>query len=292
MSIRAATDALAEQFGFKYDNISPKGEGKQAARSKKEANKAEKPMKDKEKSSSPTSKPPSLTKKPSHTGVDSQPRVLVERKELQALQSERRSLFSRIDEASVEARTLRGEVSQREEILAATRVSAAQQQEVWARHDALRVEERDQARNQATVAEDKARIASEARAAAEADRARLREQLAVAEAESRRAQVEATRATQQLIAAQAEARKSEETATASVAQLREELGRERERAAAALDIQCAGARDAVVGIRQDGAQGRHGSPRRGRERPRFRARAAGHRHDRSQPCEARRRERV
>ena len=104
---------------------------------------------------------------------------------------------------------------------------------VWARHDALRCEERDAARQQAEQAEDRARTAAEARAAAEADRARLREQLAVAEAESRRAQTEATRCTQQLIAAQAEKAKSEEVHHATVSSLREELNRERERAAAA-----------------------------------------------------------
>ena len=187
----------------------------------------------KEKKTSSTSKVDLLkpSKKASHTGDVDQPRVLVERKELQALQGERRTLFARIDEAAAEARALRGEVTVREETLAHSRVTAAQQQEVWARHDALRCEERDAARTQAAQAEDQARVAGEARAAAEADRARLREQLAVSEAESRRAQTEATRSTQQLIAAQAEMRKADETHKSSTIQLREELGRERERAA-------------------------------------------------------------
>jgi hypothetical protein len=55
--------------------------------------------------------------------------VLVERKELQSLQSERRALFSRIDEAAAEARALRGEVQSREDQVSRARVSAAQQQE-------------------------------------------------------------------------------------------------------------------------------------------------------------------
>lgn len=192
-----------------------------------------------------TSKPSVMkesTKKKSPTGLrsgskrevdDSQPRILVERKELQSLQSERRALFSRIDEAAAEARSLREEVMSREEQVSAARLSSAQQQQVWARHDALRCEERDQARLNAEKAEERARAAGEARASAEADRARLREQLAVSEAESRRAHTEATRSTQQLIAAQAEMAKAQEVHAAAVAQLREELARERERAVAA-----------------------------------------------------------
>ena len=141
--------------------------------------------------------------------------------------------FSRIDEAAAEARSLREEVMSREEQVSAARLSSAQQQQVWARHDALRCEERDQARLNAEKAEERARAAGEARASAEADRARLREQLAVSEAESRRAHTEATRSTQQLIAAQAEMAKAQEVHAAAVAQLREELARERERAVAA-----------------------------------------------------------
>ena len=212
-----STDALTEQLqGFRFERVPQKVE-----KGRKEPSRS---AKDKE---------PSRAKRASHRGDDAQPRVLVERKELQALQSERRTLFSRIDDAAAEARALRDEVAEREETMAASRVSAAQQQEVWARHDALRVEERDQARAQAAQAEDRARLSGEARAAAEADRARLREQLAVSEAEGRRAQVEATRATQQLVAAQTEARKAEDAATAVLAQVKEELARERERAAAA-----------------------------------------------------------
>jgi hypothetical protein len=80
------------------------------------ATKATKATKDKSKKSPPSSNV-------------SAPRVLVERKELQSLQSERRALFSRIDEAAAEARALRGEVQSREDQVSRARVSAAQQQE-------------------------------------------------------------------------------------------------------------------------------------------------------------------
>lgn len=224
-----APDLDAALRGFRFERIAEKPTVASKMKTAKEKALGISPAKDKDKSP----KDKDRAKKKSHAGDDSQPRVLVERKELQALQSERRALFGRIDEAAAEARELRGELTARDEALAQQRVVAAQQEEVWARHDALRCEERDTARAQAEQAEQRARAANEARAAAEADRTRLREQLAISEAENRRAVTEATRATQQLIAAQSEGRKADEAHTAALAQLRDELGRERERAAAA-----------------------------------------------------------
>lgn len=181
-----------------------------------------------------TTPPKKPTKKPSIDGSDAQPRVLVERKELQSLQAERRTLFMRIDEKEAEVRNARNEVVEKEEALAQARVAAAQQHEVWNRHDALRCEERDTARIQAQAAEERAKVAGEARAHAEAERTRLREQLAVSEAESRRAQLEATRAVQQMDAARAQVRDAEAGHHEALHALRDELSRERERAAAAV----------------------------------------------------------
>ena len=166
-------------------------------------------------------------------GKDTQPRVLVERKELQSLQAERRTLFSRIDDANNEAKETRDLLKQREDDLNVARVAAVQQQEVWARHDALRCEERDTARSQCEAAEERLRLASEARSAAEIERTRLREQLAVCEAEAKRAQLEASKATTALEASRHELRRAEEASQSSMRDVREELGRERERAAAA-----------------------------------------------------------
>ena len=87
----------------------------------------------------------SSSRKPAADGGESQPRVLVERKELQALQAERRTLFGRVDEAVAQQQALRQQLDEKEEALHAARVAAAQQQEVWVRHDALRCEERESA---------------------------------------------------------------------------------------------------------------------------------------------------
>lgn len=70
--------------------------------------------------------PKEAPRKKAADGSDSQPRVLVERKELQALQSERRTLFGRIDEVAEEAKALRETVRQREEEINVARVAAAQ----------------------------------------------------------------------------------------------------------------------------------------------------------------------
>ena len=183
--------------------------------------------------SSTTSLKVTPKKKPGVDGGDAAPRVLVERKELQSLQAERRTLFGRMDDAAAEAKELRDTIREREEEINVARVAAAQQHEVWARHDALRCEERDTARAQAEAAEDRARAAGEARAAAENERTRLREQLAVAESEARRAQAESARSIAQLEVVVAERRRTDEEKGETVRDLREELGRERERAAAA-----------------------------------------------------------
>ena len=187
------------------------------------------------KATSSTTSSKIVTKKKSAAAESdtSAPRVLVERKELQSLQAERRTLFGRVDEATAESKELRDTIREREEEINVARVAAAQQHEVWGRHDALRCEERDTARAQAEAAEKKVQTANEARAAAENERTRLREQLAVSESESRRAQAEGARAIAQLEAVVAERRKTDEEKREALRDLREELSRERARASAA-----------------------------------------------------------
>ena len=71
--------------------------------------------------------PTKQAKKKAADGGESAPRVLVERKELQSLQSERRTLFSRVDDVAGEAKELRDLLKARDDEINVARVAAAQQ---------------------------------------------------------------------------------------------------------------------------------------------------------------------
>ena len=168
-----------------------------------------------------------------HDPNESAPRVLIERRELQSLHAEKSRLFSRIDEENALSRQLQSDVREREELLAAVRVELAQVREVAARQEQLRCEERDRATAEAAAAKERANAANEARAAAEAEMRSIREQSKVAEAEARRSSEALIRATEMLHSSQNEARRLEASSLAMQRELRDELARERERAAAA-----------------------------------------------------------
>ena len=158
---------------------------------------------------------------------------LVERRELQALQNERRTLFARIDDSDAESRALRDLVQERDATLATLRADLAQVRETAIRQDALRCEERDTARQDAAAAERRATEASEARATAETQRAALAQSLALAEVEVRHSREELIQTTELLSSARAEARAAGEALALERQQLQAEVARERERAAAA-----------------------------------------------------------
>ena len=168
-----------------------------------------------------------------YDSTDASPRVLIERKELQGLQSERRTLVSRVDDASAENHELRDQIRERDEALAAARVDHSKTLEIAARQEQIRCEERDKARMDAAAAEQRALGAAESRAASEANRIQLQEQLALAHAEARRTSEELIRHSELLTAAQAEGRRIDEGAQKAQHALRDELMRERERAVAA-----------------------------------------------------------